>query len=112
MLNSLDLLIIVFLALAVIALLALCLLWLVKKPPVRRICLMALAGVGLYLAAMGAYIGAVAGFPVQLIAAIALGAAAIAAVVLELRGKTNKTALIARSLMSASVVLGMVNAFC
>ena len=48
----------------------------------------------------------------QLIAAIALGAAAIAAVVLELRGKTNKTALIARSLMSASVVLGMVNAFC
>ena len=112
MLNSLDLLIILFLVVAVIALLSLCLLWLVKKPLVRRIALIGLSAVGLYLAAMGTYIGAVAGFPVQLIAGIVLGAAAIAAVVLELRSKGAKAPLIARSLVSLSVVLGMVNAFC
>ena len=57
MLNSLDLLVILFLVSAVATLLAVCLLWLVKKPLVRRICLVFLTAAALYFAAMGAYIG-------------------------------------------------------
>ena len=110
MLDSLDLLVIVFLVLGVVSLLALALLWLVKKPIVRRICLFALAAVSLYLAAMGAYIGRFV-FVGQTVAAIVLGLAAIAAVVLELKGKSEKTALAARCLASASVVLGIFTAF-
>ena len=111
MLNSLDLLVILFLVSAVATLLALCLLWLVKKPLVRRICLVFLTAAALYFAAMGAYIGRFV-FLGQTLIAFALGAAAIAAVVLEWRGKSPKTALISRSLASAAVVLGMINAFC
>lgn len=109
--NSLDLLIILFLVLATFSLLALCLMWLVKKPLVRRICLVALASTGLYLAAMGAYIGRFV-FMGQTLAAIVLGAAAIAAVVLELVGKNEKTGLLARLLATASAVLGIFVAFC
>lgn len=109
--NSLDLLIILFLVLATFSLLALCLMWLVKKPLVRRICLVALAGTGLYLAAMGAYIGRFV-FMGQTLAAIVLGAAAIAAVVLELVGKNEKPGLLARLLATASAVLGIFVAFC
>ena len=109
--NSLDLLIILFLVLATFSLLALCLMWLVKKPLVRRICLVALSSTGLYLAAMGAYIGRFV-FMGQTLAAIVLGAAAIAAVVLELVGKNEKTGLLARLLATASAVLGIFVAFC
>ena len=45
-------------------------------------------------------------------AAIVLGAAAIAAVVLELVGKNEKTGLLARLLATASAVLGIFVAFC
>ena len=83
-----------------------------KKPLVRRICLFFLAAVALYFAAMGAYIGRFV-FVGQTVIALVLGAAAITAVVLELKGKVNsKTALIANLLISASVVLAVLNAAC
>lgn len=110
MLTSLDLLIILFLVLGVLSLLSLVLLWAAKKPLVRRICLFVLAAAGLYLAAMGAYIGRFV-FVGQTVAAIVLGLAAIAAVVLELKGKGNKAAIAARCLASVSVVLGIFTAF-
>lgn len=111
MLNSLDLLVILFLVAAVVTVLAICLLFLVKKPLVRRICLFFLAAVALYFAAMGAYIGRFV-FVGQTVIALVLGAAAITAVVLELKGKSEKTALISRLAVSASVVLAVLNAAC
>ena len=106
MLDSLDLLVIVFLVLGVVSLLALALLWLVKKPIVRRICLFALAAVSLYLAAANLYIGGVF-FPGQTAIGLLCGAAAIAAVVLDFTGKSPKTAVLSRSLMSAAAVVGL-----
>lgn len=110
MLNSLDLLIILFLVLGVLSLLALVLLWAAKKPLVRRIALFVLSATGLYLAAMGAYINRFV-FVGHTVAAIVVAAAAIAAAVLELTGKGKKAALAARCLASASVVLGILTAF-
>ena len=75
------------------------------------ICLFFLAAVALYFAAMGAYIGRFV-FVGQTVIALVLGAAAITAVVLELKGKTEKTALISRLAVSASVVLAVLNAAC
>lgn len=111
MLNSLDLLIIVFLALSVVSLLALVLLWLVKKPIVRRICLFTLAALSLYLAVMGIYIGRFV-FIGQTLAGIAAVALAIAAIAVEFVGKGEKAPLLSRSLMSGAVVLGFLSAFC
>lgn len=108
MMNSLDLLIIVFLGLAVIGLLSLAVLWLVKKPLIRRICLFASAALSLYLAGVAVYIGRFV-FVGQTVVGIVLGLAAIAAVVLDLRGKSDKAVLLSRILVTAGVLLGLVN---
>ena len=111
MLNSLDLLVILFLTLAVVSLLSLAALWLAKKPLVRRICLFVLGGAALYLAAMGIYIGADV-FLLQTMIGIAAALVAVAALVTEFVGKGEKTPLLSRSLMSGAVVLGFLSAFC
>lgn len=110
MLNSLDLLIIVFLAIAVIGLLSLALLFLSKKPIVRRISTFLLAGLSLFLAYGGIYIG-ITGFPFQVAVAAIAGIAAIVSVVLELAGKNEKSGVYARILSVAGLVLGMAAAF-
>jgi hypothetical protein len=110
MLNSLDLLVIVFLALCGAGLLALCLLFLSKKPIVRRICLFILAALSLYLTYGGIYIG-ITGFPVQVAVAAIAGIAAVASVVLELAGKSDKSGKWAHILSVAGLVLGMAAAF-
>ena len=110
MLNSLDLLIIVFLAIAVIGLLSLALLFLSKKPIVRRISTFVLAGLSLFLAYGGIYIG-ITGFPFQVAVAVIAGIAAIVSVVLELAGKSKKSDIFARIFSAAGLVLGMTAAF-
>ena len=110
MLNSLDLLIIVFLATAVIGLLSVVLLFLSKKPLVRRICTFVLAGLSLFLAYGGVYIG-LTSFPFQVAVAVIAGIAAIASVALELAGKNKKSGKYARILSVAGLVLGLAAAF-
>ena len=110
MLNSLDLLVIVFLSLGGAGLLAACLLFLSKKPIVRRICIFALAGLSLFLSYGGIYIG-LSGFPFQTAVAVIAGLAAVASVVLELVGKGDKSGLAARILSAAGLVLGLAAAF-
>ena len=110
MLNYLDLLVIVFLATAVVGLLALVLLFLSKKPIVRRISTFVLAGLSLFAAYGGVYIG-LSGFPVQTAVGVIAGIAAIASVVLELAGKSEKSGKCARILSAAGLVLGMASAF-
>lgn len=110
MLNSLDLLIIVFLAVAVTGLLALCLLFLSRKPLVRRISTFALAGLSLFLAYGGLYIG-LTGFPVQAAVAVIAAIAAVSSVVLELAGKNEKSGKLSRIFSAAGVVLGLAAAF-
>lgn len=110
MLNSLDLLVIVFLAVCGAGLLAACLLFLSKKPLFRRICLFVLAGLSLFLAYGGAYIG-LSGFPFQFAVAVIAGLAAVASVVLELAGKSEASSKWARILSAAGLVLGLAAAF-
>ena len=110
MLNSLDLLIIVFLTTAVIGLLALVLLFLSKKPLVRRISLFLLAALSLFLTWGGISIG-LAGFPAQVAVAVLGGLAAIASVAVELVGKSEKSALFSRILSAAGLVLSTAAAF-
>ena len=110
MLNSLDLLIVVFLTTAVIGLLALVLLFLSKKPLVRRISLFLLAGLSLFLSYGGVYIG-LAGFPVQVAAAVLGGLAAIASVAVELIGKSEQSGKLSRILSAAGLVLSTAAAF-
>ena len=110
MLNSLDLLIIVFLATAVIGLLSLVLLFLSKKPLVRRIATFVLAGLSLFLAYGGIYIG-LSDFPLQTAVAVIAAIAAIVSVVLELAGKSEKFGKYARILSVAGLVLGLAAAF-
>lgn len=109
--TALDYLVILFLVLSTLSLLAIAVMFLVKQPLIKRICLLLLAVTGLYLSAMGIYIGRFV-FLGQTLASIVLGIAAIVAVALEFWGKSEKTSRIARILVTASAVLGVVAAFC
>lgn len=111
MFNSMDLLVIVFLALAGISLLALALMFLIRNEKVKKISLFAVAGLGIYISTVCARIMQFA-FPVQLVLGIALGLMAVAAIVLQIKAKDDpKLATLARILAAVSLVVGMINAF-
>lgn len=69
-----------------------------------------LAGLSLFLAYGGVYIG-LSGFPVQTAVGVIAGIAAIVSVVLELAGKNEKSGKYARILSVAGLVLGLAAAF-
>lgn len=110
MLNSLDLLVLVFMGLFAGSLLALCLMFLVRRPRVKQVSLYVVAALGIFAAYAGIRIGNVY-FPVQTAVGVAAGLASIGAVVLErlARGEEKKLRL-ARLLAAAALVVGMVNA--
>lgn len=111
MINSLDLLVAVFLEVIALSLLALCLMFLIRKPIVRKVCFYIVVALGLFVAYGGARIGSVI-FPMQTAMAVASGAACVAALVLERLYKNDgKKFLIARILASAALLLGIFNTF-
>ena len=57
MLNSLDLLVIVFMGLVAAGLLGLCLMFLVRNPRIKKICLIATSALALYTGYIGIRIG-------------------------------------------------------
>jgi len=110
MLNYLDLLVIVSMALVAASLLALCLMFLVKHKRVKQVCLYIVTALGLY----AAYVGLQIGWPYfmgQAVAALILGAVSLGAVVLERLSKgDDKKLLIARLMAAGGLILGIVNA--
>ena len=113
MTTFLDLLIVVFMVIAALSLLALCLMFLVKKPVIRKVCFYIVVALGVCAAVIGARMGLGAFFfPVQAAVAILAGLAGIGALVLQIVGrKSEKFFLAARIIAAAALVVGILNAF-
>ena len=111
MFTFLDLLVVVFMVVAASGLLAVSLMFLMKKPAVRRVCFYIAAVLALYTGYIGIRIGGSL-FPVQSAVGIAVGIAAIAALIMERRGKgSEKKFMAARITTAAALLIGFVNAF-
>ena len=113
MTTFLDLLIVVFMVFAALSLLALCLMFLVKKPIICKICFYIVVALGICAAVIGARMGLGAFFfPVQAAAAILAGLASIGALVLQIVGRKNEKLFLAARIISAvALVVGILNAF-
>ncbi len=110
MMTNLDLLVLVFMGLTAAGLLAICLMFLIRKSVVKKICFYLLAVEGMGLACMNALMTP-SSFPGELAFGWLLGILSVAALLLELCGKSEKRFMIARILVTVSVVAGMLNAF-
>ena len=111
MVTFLDLLVVVVMVLCAVSLVAMALMFLVKNKKVKRICLYLVAALGVYTGYVGFRIMWV-NFLAQTGLAVALALAAIGSVVLERRSKgSEKKFLLSQVLASASLVIGMFNAF-
>ena len=110
MLNSLDLLIIVFMAMTAISLLAICLMFLVKHPTVKKVSFYFLAIFGMLVAVLN-HLMTPFTFPGELAIGWGLGGLSVAALLMTLLSKNEKLRKIAPILVVVSVVFGMLNAF-
>ena len=111
MFTSLDLLIIVFMALAAMTLLSLALMFLIRNTTARRVCFYVASALGLYVSWVGFRIGIAGVFPIQIAVGIVTALLCIGAFVLERVCKGNpKAFLAARILSAAALVIGFFNA--
>ena len=111
MFTFLDLLVVVFMVLAALGLMAVCLMFLVRKPIVRKVCFYMTVALSVFAAYAGMRIGGSL-FPTQTAVAVIAGLAGIAALVFERLSKGDeKKFLFSRILSAAALVVGMVNAF-
>ena len=111
MLTFLDLFIVVVMVMIAVSLLALCLMFLSKKPMLKRVCFYIIAVMGIYLGYVGVRI-CWPGFMGQVTVAILMALVSAAALVLERISKGDEKKLkIARIMASAALVVGMANAF-
>ena len=110
MFTSLDLLVIVFMALAAVALLSLSLMFLIKNIRAQRACFYVATALALYVSYVSIRIG-LGLFPMQVALGIVAALAAAVAFVLERSSKGNPGSfLIARILSAAALVLALFNA--
>lgn len=107
MLTSLDLLIIVFIALSAAALLGTLLLFVLKKPIAKRIFLYFLTAVTLLACVFNGLVAVSAYLPGKLALGVLLGAVAVAGVVLHHVGKKKYAPLTAQIMVAASTVLSI-----
>ena len=110
MINSLDLLVLVFVGMSLVSVLAICMMFLMKNRLVKRISLCFLAAQGMMLSLINSRIMSVS-FPFELAAGWILGAAALASLPLEFLGKSSRTHLIARIMAAVSVIGALLNTF-
>ena len=92
------------------SLLAVCLMFILKNKMARKIIFFFLTVQGMLVSALNALMTPFT-YPGKLALGWGLGAVSVAALLLELCGKGEKKSLIARIMVTASVVLGMINAF-
>lgn len=111
MFTSLDWLVIVFWALVVVGLLAMGLMFFVRKPLVQNVCFFVAAALGIYLGSVGIRIGG-SSFPTQTAVGVLVVIVSIVAVALCVWAKSDEKKLrYARLLVSAALILGILNAF-
>ena len=111
MFTSLDLLIIVFMALAAVTLLSLALMFLIRNKTARKVFFYIASALGLYMSWVGFRIGFGGLFPLQIAIGVLTALMCIGAFVLERVSKgSNKMFLIARIISAAALVLGFFNA--
>ncbi len=113
MLNSLDLLVIVFMIMSALSLLVLLLMGLMKNKIVRRISVCVASAIALYSAGVGVFAFGFY-FMEQAVIGMLVGLAAIGAVVLTIVGsklKNEKLEMIARIMSSAALIVGFINIF-
>ena len=96
MLNFLDLLVIVFMVLAAVSLLALCLMFLVRNPRIKKVCFYIVSALSIYTGYIGVRIGNSL-FPVQTAVGLIVAAVSIAAIVLAATARDNQKNLRLRS---------------
>lgn len=112
MFTSLDLLVLVFLAIAASTLLSLCLMFLIRNKIAKRIFFYVTLALGLFTAWGGFSIGFVGWFPGQIALSAVVVLMCVGAFVLERVCKKNdKMFLIARITSAAALVIGILNAF-
>lgn len=110
MINSLDLLIIVFLFMIGVGLLCLSLMFLARNTAVKKVCLYLVSGLAAYVGYVGVRIG-FGMFYIQVAVGVLAAAAAVTAIVLAATDKDNgKKFKAARLIGAAALVAGMINA--
>ena len=111
MLNSLDLMIVVFMIVSVMSLLSLGLMFLVRSTQVKKICFYIVSALGIYIGSVGIRIGKFV-FPVQTAVGVIVAIVSIAAIVLAVTGKDNeKKFQMAQFMAAGALVVGFINAF-
>ena len=111
MVTFLDLLVVVVMVLCAVSLVAMALMFLVKNKKVKQICLYLVAALGVYMGYVGFRIMWVNSLA-QTGLAVALALISIGTVLLERLSKgSEKKFRLAQVLASASLVIGMFNAF-
>ena len=111
MFTSLDLLVVVFMALSAAPLLSLCLMLLLKNKTAKRVFFYIVSALGLYLSWVGFRIGFGGMFPIQMAIGILTALICIGAFVLERVKKGNdKAFFIARMMSAATLLIALWNA--
>lgn len=111
MFTSLDLLVIVFLILAVVTVLSLALMFLIRNRTAKKVFFYITTALSLYIAWVGFRIGLGGYFLIQMAAGIVASLMSIGAFVVQIVNKDNeKMFLIARIISAAALVLGFFNA--
>lgn len=111
MLTSLELLVIVFMGLAALALLSLCLMFLMRNKIIKRVCFYIVIALAAFVTYAGLSIGLAGWFTEKIFFAAITTLMCIGAVVLDIIAKDNeKMRLIARILSAAALLIGMANA--
>ena len=111
MLTSLDLLIIVFMALAAVTLLSLCLMFLIRNKTASKVFFYIASALGRYVSWSGFRIGIGGLFPFQIAIGVLTALMCVGAFVLERVSKGNEKAfMIARFISAAALVIGFFNA--
>ena len=111
MFTSLDLLIVVFMALAAVTLLSLCLMFLIRNKTARKVFFYIASVLGLYVSWVGFRIGFGGMFSIQIAVGVLTALMCVGAFVLERVSKGNdKMFWVARILSAAALVIGFFNA--
>lgn len=111
MLNSLDLMIVVFMIVSVMSLLSLGLMFLVRSSQVKKICFYIVAALGIYIGSVGIRIGKFV-FPVQTAVGVIVAVVSVVAIVLVVTNKDDKKKFqMAQLMAAAALICGFVNAF-
>ena len=111
MLTSLDLLIIVFMALGAATLLSLGLMFLLRNKKAKKVCFYVTSALGISMSWVGFRIGFGGMFPIQMALGIATALVCVGAIVFESVRKGNDGAfLVSRILSASALVIGFFNA--